>query len=199
MDSDVHTETAPPELHRARPREDVQLPGAAHRHGIVQQRTTVDGKPVALVLQRSTYGHELDSALGFGSSTTPASSTTRRASRRPRATSTTRSTGSTPTTRTSPTTPPACCRSGRGRSSPTCRAGPAGSTTGRAGCPFNEHARETNPKRGYLVSWNNKPAPGFSAADDTGATARSTARWRSRSGRCRRPGQEGSTCPAWSA
>ncbi|GAB4008346.1 penicillin acylase family protein [Nocardioides ultimimeridianus] len=35
------------------------------RHGIVQSRTTVGGKPVALVLQRSTYGHEVDSVLGF--------------------------------------------------------------------------------------------------------------------------------------
>ena len=34
-------------------------------HGIVQLRTTVDGAPVAVVTQRSTYGRELDSALGF--------------------------------------------------------------------------------------------------------------------------------------
>ncbi len=44
--------------------------------------------------------------------------------------------------------------------------------------PVKKHARETNPKRGYLVSWNNKPAPDFSAADDTwsyGAVYRSQA------------------------
>ncbi|HJQ04572.1 MAG TPA: penicillin acylase family protein [Nocardioides sp.] len=35
------------------------------RHGIVQSRTTVRGVPAALVLQRSTYGHEVDSVLGF--------------------------------------------------------------------------------------------------------------------------------------
>ena len=39
------------------------------RHGIVQERATVfeEGAdvPVALVLQRSTYGRELDSAVGF--------------------------------------------------------------------------------------------------------------------------------------
>jgi acyl-homoserine lactone acylase PvdQ len=43
---------------------------------------------------------------------------------------------------------------------------------------FKGHAHETNPKRGYLVSWNNKPAPDFSAADDTwsyGAVYRSLA------------------------
>jgi acyl-homoserine lactone acylase PvdQ len=35
-------------------------------HGIVRLRTTVKGRPVAVVLQRSTYGHEVDSILGFG-------------------------------------------------------------------------------------------------------------------------------------
>ena len=34
-------------------------------HGIVQLRTTIDGEPVAIVTQRSTYGRELDSAVGF--------------------------------------------------------------------------------------------------------------------------------------
>jgi len=28
------------------------------------------------------------------------------------------------------------------------------------------HVHETDPKQGFFVSWNNKPAPGFSAADD---------------------------------
>ena len=43
---------------------------------------------------------------------------------------------------------------------------------------FKRHPRETNPKRGYLVSWNNKQAPDFSAADDNwsyGAVYRSLA------------------------
>ncbi|MGH9029282.1 MAG: penicillin acylase family protein, partial [Acidimicrobiales bacterium] len=34
-------------------------------HGIVQGWTTVDGKPVAVVLDRTTYNHEVDSAVGF--------------------------------------------------------------------------------------------------------------------------------------
>jgi len=32
--------------------------------------------------------------------------------------------------------------------------------------PFAAHPRATNPSSGYLVSWNNKTAPGFSAADN---------------------------------
>ena len=101
-----------------------RLPGAARRpyrflvlrtgHGIVQQRTTVDGRPVAVVLQRSTYGHEVDSALGFGGFNDPGyvhdAASFQQGRRRP---STTRSTGSTPTTATSPTTPRACCRCAR--------------------------------------------------------------------------------------
>ncbi len=61
-----HTETGLP---------NIAAPGAPTRisflvlrtdHGIVRLRTTVQGRPVAVVLQRSTYGHEADSVLGFG-------------------------------------------------------------------------------------------------------------------------------------
>jgi hypothetical protein len=31
---------------------------------------------------------------------------------------------------------------------------------------FAQHPRAIDPEQGYLVSWNNKPAPGFSAADN---------------------------------
>ena len=41
--------------------------------GIVIARATIDGKPVVYTNLRSTYMHELDSALGFD-----AASTTRR-------------------------------------------------------------------------------------------------------------------------
>jgi acyl-homoserine lactone acylase PvdQ len=36
----------------------------------------------------------------------------------------------------------------------------------RGWLPFARHVHQTNPGRGYLVSWNNKTAPGFAAADD---------------------------------
>ena len=33
-------------------------------------------------------------------------------------------------------------------------------------CPRSQHVHEVNPPQGFFVSWNNKPAPGFAAADD---------------------------------
>jgi acyl-homoserine lactone acylase PvdQ len=41
------------------------LPDMRTRHGIVQYRTTADGTAVAVVSERSTYNHEVDSVLGF--------------------------------------------------------------------------------------------------------------------------------------
>ncbi|HEX4016399.1 MAG TPA: penicillin acylase family protein [Frankiaceae bacterium] len=41
------------------------LPDMRTRHGIVQYRTTADGTPVAVVSERSTYNHEVDSVIGF--------------------------------------------------------------------------------------------------------------------------------------
>lgn len=35
------------------------------RYGLVQYRATIDGKPVAYAVQRSTYRHEVDSVVGF--------------------------------------------------------------------------------------------------------------------------------------
>ena len=35
------------------------------RHGIVQGWTTAGGKPVAIVAQRSTFHHDMDSVVGF--------------------------------------------------------------------------------------------------------------------------------------
>ena len=91
----------------------------------------------------------------------------RLASRTRRRPSTTRSTGSTSTTATSPTSPRAGCRSVRRRR----RRAPAAlgrtpPTTGRAGWPSAATRSRSNPPSGYLVSWNNKQAPGFTAADD---------------------------------
>ena len=65
MVSYEHTETGLP---------NIAAPAAPNRisflvlrtdHGIVRLRTTVDGDPVAVVAQRSTYMHETDSVLGF--------------------------------------------------------------------------------------------------------------------------------------
>ena len=65
MDQQVHEETAIPNAAAPGLPQTYRFLVLRTEHGIVQVRTTVDGQPVAVVLQRSTYGRELDSALGF--------------------------------------------------------------------------------------------------------------------------------------
>ena len=198
--SDVHEETATPNLAAPGPAEDLRFEVLRTRHGIVQLRTTVGGKPgrdrdpALHVRPRGRLGGRLRPAQrpGFVHDASRSSG--------PRATSTTRSTGSTPTRRTSPTTPPGCCRSARRRSTPTCRTGPARSTTGRAGC--RSRGTRTRPTRS-VATWSagtTSRRPASRPPTTPGATARSTARWRSRSGCCPRSGaRRRSTCPEWSA
>ena len=40
------------------------------------------------------------------------------------------------------------------------------STSGRASCAASKHPYQENPPSGLLVNWNNRPAPGWGAADD---------------------------------
>ena len=125
-----------------------------------------DGQPVALVLQRSTYGHEVDSVLGFSQLNDPGF--VRDAKSFQQAAS---DIDYTFNWFYADSTDISYYSSGllpkrRRRSSRTCRTGPARSTTGRAGCPSRSTRGRPTRKRGYLVSWNNKPAPGFVAADD---------------------------------
>ncbi len=136
------------------------------RHGIVQLRTTVNGRPVAIVSQRSTYGHEVDSVIGFAQLNDPGY--VKGATSFQTAVShidytfnwfyadnrdiSYYSSGLLPVR-----------ASGVDFDLP--RWGtPAYEWQGWL--PFGGHPHETNPARGYLVSWNNKPAPGFAAADN---------------------------------
>jgi acyl-homoserine lactone acylase PvdQ len=131
------------------------------RHGVVQGWTKVHGHPVAIVNQRSTYNHDVDSVvgfLGFGD---------------PRATHDVHSwmwqanrigytfnwfyvddrdtgyfvSGRDP--RRNPHADPTLPTWGTGRSE------------WRGFLSFREHPHEVNPRQGFFVSWNNKPAPGF--------------------------------------
>lgn len=66
MESYTHTETANPGISSSTtPPQTLNFLVLKTRHGIVQDRTTVDGKPVAIVTARTTYGHEIDSVVGF--------------------------------------------------------------------------------------------------------------------------------------
>jgi hypothetical protein len=147
---------------------DVYYPNAADPiHGVVQGWTTaLGGKPVAVVTQRSTYGHEVDSGVGFlrfgmPSQTYDVNSWMAGASAiqytfnwfyvdpnqigyyesgllpiRP--------------SNVDPNLP----TWGDGRSPWT------------GWLDFNSHVHQVGSPTGYITSWNNKGAPQFSAADD---------------------------------
>ncbi|QIG42750.1 penicillin acylase family protein [Nocardioides anomalus] len=167
MQSDVHTETTTPNFTAPAPATTYRFQVLRTRHGIVQQRTTVKGKPVALVLQRSTYGHEVDSVLGFGLFNDPgfvhdAASFQQAAGQIDYTFNwfyaddrdiSYFSSGLLPK-RSKKVEPDLPHWAGR-------------RFDWKGWLPFKKHVHQTDPQRGYLVSWNNKPAPGFAAADDT--------------------------------
>jgi acyl-homoserine lactone acylase PvdQ len=167
MQADVHSETTTPNLSAPAAATTYRFQVLRTRHGIVQERTTVGGKPVALVLQRSTYGHEVDSVLGFSQFNDPgyvhdAASFQRAASHIDYTFNWFYADARDISYYSSGLLPK---RSRRVEPDLPHWAGKKYDWKGWLG--FRRHAHETNPKRGYLVSWNNKPAPGFSAADDT--------------------------------
>jgi acyl-homoserine lactone acylase PvdQ len=134
-------------------------------HGPVQGWTTSGGKPVAVTSQRSTYGHELDSGIGFLAWNTPSLTHD--------ATSWMKGAGQIGYTFNwfyidnkdiayycsgwNPTRPK--------NIDPNFPTWGDGTAEWQGMEPFNEHPHEINPPQGFFTSWNNKPAPGFSAAD----------------------------------
>jgi len=178
MDVQVHSETTTPNLTAPAAATTYKFQVLRTRHGIVQERTTVGGKPVALVKQRTTYGHEVDSVLGFSQFNDPGFVHDAKSFQKAAANIdytfnwfyaddkdiSYYSSGLLPK-RSKKVEPDLPHWAGK-------------KYDWKGWLPFRKHARETNPKRGYLVSWNNKQAPGFSAADDNwsyGAVYRSLA------------------------
>jgi len=165
FDEYVHTETALPSAAGLALPTVVKLRVQRTRHGIVQQRTTVAGKPVALVLQRSTYGQELDSAVGFARVNDP--DFTKDAASFARAFDGVDYTFnwfyvddrdiSYFKSGLLPLRAP-------GVSYDLPRFGDV-QYDWRGFLPFDRKPKQTNPPQGYLSSWNNKQAPGFAAAD----------------------------------
>jgi hypothetical protein len=136
------------------------------RHGVVQGWTTSGGRPVAVVNQRSTYGHDIDSVVGFlgwgePSRTHDVHSWMRSAAK----ISFTfnwfyvdnRDTGYFVSGR-DPVRPRDV--------DPDLPTWGTGNAEWRGFLPASQHVHEIDPKQGFFVSWNNKPAPGFAAADD---------------------------------
>ncbi len=165
METYTHTETGFPNAAAQSEPQTVNLQVLKTRHGIVQVRTTVDGEPVAVVIERATYNHEVDSAVGFARLQDPAYVTD--AASFQRAVHEIQytfnwfyaderdiaffSSGRLP--RRAPGVDWDLPRWGEE------------AYDWRGFLPFEAHPRAVNPPDGYLVSWNNKPAPGFSAAD----------------------------------
>ena len=135
-------------------------------HGLVQKRTTVGGRPVAIVRQRSTYGREVDSAVGFARLNDPgyvddAASFQRAVSAIDYTFNWFYADDRDISYYSSGLLPVRA--DGVDYDLPRWSA-PRYDWQGWL--PFGRHPRQTNPASGYLVSWNNKPAPGFAAADD---------------------------------
>ena len=162
----VHTETAVPTAGGTAAPEQLEFLVLRTRHGIVQLRTTVQGQPVAVVIQRSTYGHELDSALGFMLFNAPffvqdAEDFMAAAS----------VIDYTFNWFYVDDTDIAYFNSGL----LPIRAGSVDTDLPRWGSPnydwqgflpFQRHPHQVNPPTGYLVSWNNKAAPRHASADN---------------------------------
>lgn len=138
---------------------------ALTRHGVVQGWTTVGGQPVAIVQQRSTFNHDVDSIIGFLGFGQPAKThdVTSWMANAANVNYTfnwfyvdDQDTG--------------YFVSGADPVRPA-DVDPDLPTWGTGGAEWQgfltpaQHVHEVN-KANYFVSWNNKPAPGFAAADD---------------------------------
>ena len=159
-----HTETGLPTL---------AAPGAPDRisflvlrtdHGVVRLRTTLRGRPVAVVRQRSTYMHESDSVLGFLHLNDPSRmrgprSFMRAASKIQYAFNWFYVDSRDIAYYSSARLP----RRAKGTDLDLPRWGtPAYDWNGFES--FGRHPHVVNPAQGYLANWNNKLAPGFASS-----------------------------------
>ena len=136
------------------------------RHGVVQGWTAVHGKPVAIANERSTRNHEPDSLVGFVRWGEP--SLTHDA--------TTWMRGATDIAYAFnwlyvDSHHIAYYVSGRDpirnpHADPDLPTWGTGSDEWRGLLSFADHPHEVDPPQGYFTSWNNKPAPDFTASDD---------------------------------
>jgi acyl-homoserine lactone acylase PvdQ len=135
-------------------------------HGVVQGWTTaLHGKPVAVVNQRSTYNHDVDSVIGFMRWGEPALTYDAKSWM----------VGASEIDYTfnwfyvddrdiayyvsglDPVRPPFV--------DPNLPTWGTGGSEWRGFLPASQHVHEIDPPQGYFDSWNNKPAPLFSASD----------------------------------
>ncbi|MDT4963350.1 MAG: hypothetical protein QOF87_2997 [Pseudonocardiales bacterium] len=136
-------------------------------HSIVQGWTTAGGgKPVAVVNQRSTYNHDVDSIVGFLGFGQPAMThdvaSWMQSAAKIKYTFNwfyvdDKDTGYFVSGQ-DPVRP--------SNVDPTLPTWGTGGSEWQGYLPASKHVQQVNPAQGFFVSWNNKPAPGFAAADD---------------------------------
>jgi acyl-homoserine lactone acylase PvdQ len=136
-------------------------------HGVVQGWTTaLHGRPVAVVNERSTYNHDIDSVIGFLHFGEPSLTYSPRSWMA----------GASEIDFTFnwfyiDSKNIAYYVSGRDPVrprfvDPNLPTWGTGSSEWRGFLPASQHVHEINPPQGFFDSWNNKPAPRFSAADN---------------------------------
>ncbi len=174
----VHSETGLPNAAAQAPPAQLNMLVLKTRHGVVQLRTTVHGVPVAVVTQRSTYGHELDSAVGFARANNPGyvhdAASFKRAFSAVDYTFNWFYVDSRDIAYFNSALLPVRAP---GVDGDLPRWGEA-TYDWRGFVDVAHHPQAVNPPTGYLVSWNNKQAPAFAAADNNwgyGAVYRSLA------------------------
>lgn len=166
MRHDEHKETVIPNISAPALPSTLKMQVWRTNHGIVQTRTTVKGVPVAVVIERSTYGREAASILGFSRFNNPDyvkdATTFKQAAN---------GIDYTFNWFYADNRDIAFFSSGRlpvraaGTDTDLPRwAGKAYDPTGWLSAA--KHVQQVNPPTGYLASWNNKPARDFAAADD---------------------------------
>lgn len=161
----THSETTTPGAGSQNPPRTYEFRVLRTHHGLVQLRTTVDGDPVAIVSQRSTYGHEVDSVVGFAQLNDPGFVTDAESFQRAAS-----HIDYTFNWFYADTDDIAYYSSGLLPNRPKAveadlpRWGD-GDYDWAGWLGFDGHPRQINPDRGYFVSWNNKQAPGFAASD----------------------------------
>ncbi|HVT63794.1 MAG TPA: penicillin acylase family protein [Mycobacteriales bacterium] len=136
------------------------------RHGVVQGWTTVKGKPVAVVDQRSTYGHDVDSVTGFlrwgDPKQTHSVKTWQKGAAEVQYTFNWFYVDDKHTSYFVSGKDPVRAKD----ADPNLPTWGTGKAEWQGFLTPKQHVHETDPKQGFFVSWNNKPAPRFSAADD---------------------------------
>jgi acyl-homoserine lactone acylase PvdQ len=162
----THSETAIPNIGATGVPKTYDFRVLRTRHGPVQLRATVKGRPVALVSQRSTFGHEVDSVIGFAQLNDPsyvhdAASFQKAASHIDFTFNWFYADSRDISYFASGLLPIRA----KGVDFDLPRWGDA-TYDWKGWLPASRHVHQTNPPRGYFVSWNNKPAPGFSGADN---------------------------------